>query len=372
MLLLGGQVVSLLITGTGVWSQLLAERGVDLPTTQSFLNYLLLSLFLIPHYHSYTAKRRRHALLPQPILPSQSSLDPSLLLLPTSSTLFPYSSSPPSFLSVAWYWYLLLALCDVEGNFLLVTAYQHTSITSIQLLDCFTIPMIMMLSYCLFRHPYTRQHIAGALVCLAGMSLLIVSDRLQRPSSSSSSSNQLLGDALVLLGCCCYAVSNLGQERIVKAFDRTEFLAMIGAFGSLVSLAQILVTERAALAAMEWTWERVGFVLAFVGCLVALYLAVPVLLQRSSALFMNLSILTSDFWAVLVAYLLFSAHLHALYFVAFALIIAGLVLYNLAEAGGGVKEALRAIIGGPGEGRLLIPSSRELSARVKASGNAVT
>mmetsp|Transcript_15455 Transcript_15455/g.24713 ORF Transcript_15455/g.24713 Transcript_15455/m.24713 type:complete len:88 (+) Transcript_15455:133-396(+) len=34
----------------------------------------------------------------------------------------------------------LTALADVEGNFLLVLAYQYTTITSVQLLDCFTIP----------------------------------------------------------------------------------------------------------------------------------------------------------------------------------------------------------------------------------------
>jgi solute carrier family 35, member F1/2 len=43
--LLYGQLISLFVTGTGICSQLLAQKyGVDIPTTQSFLNYLLLAI----------------------------------------------------------------------------------------------------------------------------------------------------------------------------------------------------------------------------------------------------------------------------------------------------------------------------------------
>lgn len=35
---------------------------------------------------------------------------------------------------------------DVEANFLLVKAYQFTSITSVTLLDCFTVPAVIVLS----------------------------------------------------------------------------------------------------------------------------------------------------------------------------------------------------------------------------------
>ena len=369
-LLLGGQLLSLLITGTGVFSQLLAESGVRIPTSQSFLNYVLLSLFLIPHYLSYRQRLEQHqrqTTTPHlaPLLPYQSTPPASSHSSSPSSDVLPLSLSPPpppSFLSISWYWYLLLALCDVEGNYLLVTAYQYTTITSIQLLDCFTIPIIMTLSFCLFRQPYTRQHVAGALVCLLGMALLIFSDQLQRPSPSSSptsSSNQLIGDLLVLLGCCCYAVSNLGQERIVKAQQRTEFLAMMGAFGALVSAVQIAVTEREALQGVQWSGVQLGYVVGFSVCLYALYLAVPLLLQISSALFFNLSILTSDFWSVLFAYLLFSSTLHPLYFVAFTFIIIGLTLYNLAAAGTSVQDALRSLIAHKPEPSRIPPQPHE-------------
>ena len=72
------------------------------------------------------------------------------------------------------------------------------------------------------------------------------------------------------------------------------------------------------------------YLLGFNTCLFFLYYLTPLLLQHSSALFLNLSLLTSDFWSILFAVLLFRARLHPLYFLAFGIIIAGLLLYNLA------------------------------------------
>jgi hypothetical protein len=74
------------------------------------------------------------------------------------------------------------------------------------------------------------------------------------------------------------------------------------------------------------------YLIGFTACLFAMYVMVPLLLQRSSAVFLNLSLLSSDFWSILAAVLLFGASLHALYFVAFIIIIAGLLLYNLATS----------------------------------------
>ena len=44
----------------------------------------------------------------------------------------------------------------MEANYLIVLAYQYTSITSVTLLDCTSIPIVMALSACLFRRRYKR------------------------------------------------------------------------------------------------------------------------------------------------------------------------------------------------------------------------
>lgn len=50
----------------------------------------------------------------------------------------------------------------------------------------------------------------------------------------------LLGDALVLAGAACYAVSNVVQEKLLgEAVGVVELLAMIGSFGALFAGAQV-------------------------------------------------------------------------------------------------------------------------------------
>ena len=52
-------------------------------------------------------------------------------------------------------------------------------------------------------------------------------------------SNKALGDVLVVAGAGLYGVSNVGQEFVVKHYPRSDFLGMIGLFGSLISGLQL-------------------------------------------------------------------------------------------------------------------------------------
>ena len=48
-----------------------------------------------------------------------------------------------------------------------------------------------------------------------------------------------LGDALSLAGAVLYAVSNVGQEFLVKKHSVVEFLALLGVFASIISAVQM-------------------------------------------------------------------------------------------------------------------------------------
>lgn len=77
-----GQVLSLLIAGTAITSSMLASRSISIPTTQSALNYALLSLYL--------CMRKRGPL------------------------------------KVAWWRYAVQALVDVEANYLVSKLDTYT------------------------------------------------------------------------------------------------------------------------------------------------------------------------------------------------------------------------------------------------------
>ncbi|KAI1242011.1 Solute carrier family 35 member F2, partial [Lamprotornis superbus] len=139
-----GQVLSLLICGTAVTSQYLAEVfHVETPMLQSFINYFLLLLV-------YT----------------------TMLAFRTGS------DSLGQILKRRWWKYIFLGLADVEANYMIVKAYQYTTLTSVQLLDCFGIPVLMALSWFLLGARYKLIHFVAVAICLLGVGTMVGADIL--------------------------------------------------------------------------------------------------------------------------------------------------------------------------------------------------
>ncbi|KAH6778407.1 solute carrier family 35 protein [Perilla frutescens var. hirtella] len=280
-----GQLLSLLITSTGFSSSELAKRGINAPTSQSFLNYVLLALV----YGSIMLYRR------QP-------------------------------LKAKWYYYILLGLVDVEGNFLVVKAYQYTSITSIMLLDCWTIPCVLFLTWFFLKTKYRFQKLIGVVMCIAGLITVVFSD--VHAADRLSGSKPLKGDLLVIAGATLYGVSNVSEEFFVKSADRVELMAFLGIFGAIISACQIIILEREELKSIHWS---AGATLPFLGFSLAMfvfYSGVPVLLKMSGSTMLNLSLLTSDMWAVLIRIFGYHEKVDWMYFVAFAAVMLGLIVYS--------------------------------------------
>lgn len=285
-----GQVLSLLITSTGFSSSELARRGIKAPTSQSFLNYVLLAVV-----YGCTLIYRKKAL------------------------------------KAKWYYYVLLGLVDVEANFLVVKAYQYTSITSIMLLDCWSIPSVIFLTWFFLKTKYRFRKAIGVAICVVGLVVVIFSD--VHAKDRSGGSNPLKGDLLVIAGSTLYAISNVSEEFFVKSADRVELMAMLGLFGAIVSACQISILERNELKSIQWS---AGAVLPFIGFAVAMFLfysGVPILLKISGSTMLNLSLLTSDMWTVLIRIFAYHQKVDWMYFIAFATVAVGLVIYS-----GGDKE----------------------------------
>lgn len=279
-----GQFLSLLITSTGFTSSELARRGINAPTSQSFLNYVLLALV-----YGVMVLCRRNAL------------------------------------KAKWYYYLILGLVDVEANYLVVKAYQYTSLTSVMLLDCWSIPCVIFLTRIFLKTKYRLKKIAGVIICVAGLVMVIFSDVHAHDRTAGIA--PIKGDLLVIAGSTLYAISNVGEEYFVKSADRVELMSMLGIFGAIISACQIGILERAELRSIHW---KAASALPFVGFSVAMFLfysLVPVILMASGAALLNLSLLTSDMWAVVIRICLYHEKVDWLYFVAFAAVAVGLIIY---------------------------------------------
>ena len=146
---LRGQLISLLIAGTGVFATILSDDfspSANYPTFMNALNYACLSVYMIRRLVSF----ENYQLIRKPWKDIE--------------------------LSNSIYFYMFAAFLDVEANFLVITAYNYTSITSIMMLDCFTIPSAMFLSYYFLRARYQLRHACGIFVCLSGLACIVLSD----------------------------------------------------------------------------------------------------------------------------------------------------------------------------------------------------
>jgi len=197
LVLLLGQLVAFAMAASSFTSSLIANLGVDAPLTQSFFAYLLLTLVYVP-----IVLRRRQKL------------------------------------QIAWYWYLALAFFDVQGNYLVVKAYQYSYITSVTLLDCWTVVWVIILTWYALGTRYSLWQFVGAGTCVAGLALVLLSDA-ESPEEQDPGKMPLLGDVLVIAGTVGFAFSNVGEEYCVKKKDRVEVVAMLGLFGLLISIVQM-------------------------------------------------------------------------------------------------------------------------------------
>ncbi|XP_014839758.1 PREDICTED: solute carrier family 35 member F2-like [Poecilia mexicana] len=288
-----GQGLAGLICGTAVSSQYLAaEFHLNAPMLQSFLNYTL----LCATYTSMMICRRG---------------DGNILQI----------------LKRRWWRYLLLGLVDVEANYTVVKAYQYTTLTSVQLLDCFIIPVLMILSWWILKTRYRLTHYVAVCLCLLGVGAMVGADLLAGRDQGSTS-NILLGDGLVLLSAALYAVSNVSQEYTVKNLSRVEFLGMIGLFGTVISTVQMVILERNELSNIIWSWQ-VGLLLAaYALCMYALYSFMPIVMKMSSATSVNLSLLTADLFSLFCGIFLFQYNFSGLYLVSLVVILLGFIIFN--------------------------------------------
>ena len=335
---------------------------------------------------------------------------------------------------------------------MMVKAYHYTSLTSVQLLDSVTIPVVLFLSWIVLKYRYRWIHFIGVGVAMAGMSLMIYADYRRNLSETSAADKDAdasieastaawiawlaedvnssmiqpmpkdsfvsddiqistdeaddtddklfwLGDLLAILGASCYGFSNVGQEYFVSASvgvgaednrratrsggavgggttprgsvqsrspnsggisdggggggDRSsggdgggsgstgnsigsfgqlhEFLAFLGLFGSLINGAQFLILEwrEASLLTSHSSTSLIFlYIFGFNVCLFLMYSIVPLTLKLTSAAVFNISLLTSDFYTFLFGIFLFGLKLDYHYFLAYSLVVVGIVVYS--------------------------------------------
>lgn len=289
-----GQVLALCITGTNTFTTFLANAGTSIPAFQTLFNYVLLSLVYLPYCVYRHGARKMGRIIVRD----------------------------------GWK-YLILSFLDVEGNYFTVLAYRYTNLLSAQLLNFWSIVCVVILSFTVLKVRYKWAQIAGILVCCGGMGVLLASDHITG-ANGGHPADAVKGDLFGLLGATLYGVSNVFEEWFVSKRPVYEVLSFLGVFGVIINGVQAGIFDRTSFEQASWTPAVGGWLVGYTLCLAIFYSLAPLILRMGSAAFFDISLLTGNFWGVIIGIHVFGYAIHYLYPVAFVMIVVGLVVYFLA------------------------------------------
>ncbi|VCX42607.1 unnamed protein product [Gulo gulo] len=288
-----GQVLSLLICGIGLTSKYLSEDfHANTPVFQSFLNYIL--LFLV--YTTTLAVRQG---------------EENLLAI----------------LRRRWWKYMILGLIDLEANYLVVKAYQYTTLTSIQLLDCFVIPVVILLSWFFLLIRYKAVHFLGIVVCILGMGCMAGADVLVGRHQGAGESLDIMW-LVVLKEEKTFPRRNILDLFLIHFESGMAFLKLLNLVLQLCERICRAIMEHKELLKVPWDWQIGLLYVGFSACMFGLYSFMPVVIKKTSATSVNLSLLTADLYSLFCGLFLFHYKFSGLYLLSFFTILIGLVLYS--------------------------------------------
>lgn len=223
----------------------------------------------------------------------------------------------------------ILSFFDVQGNYFTVLAYRYTTILSAQLINFWAIVIVVVISFTFLRVRYHPTQIVGILICVGGMGILLGSDHITGATSFGpiSRSSQVKGDLFALVGATCYGLSNVAEEFLVSKRPLYEVVGQMGFWGMLINGAQAGIFDRDSFHTAHWNGKVGGYLVGFTLCLSIFYSLAPLMFRLASAAFFNISLLTSNFWGVLIGIRVFGLKVHWMYPIAFVCIIGGLVVY---------------------------------------------
>ncbi|CCD11644.1 unnamed protein product [Trypanosoma congolense IL3000] len=294
-----------------------------------------------------------------------------------------------SFLWRPWK-YIFLGLVDSQANFVIVKAFQYTDLVSAQLLTCFSIPCVLVLSYFILKTRYTFTHIAGCVIALGGLLLLVLLDA-DGVSRTESGPNVVKGDLLGIVAATLYAVSNVLTEYFIKPkamrpqadlssehtahqdevmerpvasrdddssasvlcdnasdnarahenegrnvpalFPMIENVCCMSGFAVIITVIQFFALEWSTFSSRTrpWTSEDWIYQMLFGFTMLLVYTGIPALFLFKSATFANISLLATSVYGIIWNVTIFHVYPTPIFFAAFLLIITGVLIYAFSD-----------------------------------------
>ena len=208
-------------------------------------------------------------------------------------------------LHVPWWIYLGMAIMDVVPNYMTLASFRYTSLTSTTLLSSLTVPATMLASRYILARTYQLSHFLGVCLSLLGGAMTVWMDVGNETSTDTNHPYSYIGDLLAIAAAILYGVSDAIGEYSIKYIDRVEYLGMLGFFGAILTFLSLPLLEgRAVYLLFADTPASIlcavfAVMVWYVISLMYYYIASTVFYTRGDATLLNLSLQTSNMWAIL-------------------------------------------------------------------------
>ena len=401
--IVAGQTIAFALScANAASSSLVNDFHVAIPTLQTGLVYFLLSFRLVYLFHRDRRVMNRDNYGGdiceygdnQQATGDMQELQPSVLeessnALPSShhcrgsamELRQPKATAPPHkfpftnlILHAPWHTYALLAVLDVEANYLAMLSFRHTTLSSSMLLTSLSVLSTVALRRLILPRGGGggiggRRTLGVALCLVGGCSWLRREFRLGGDGDEGDAADVMAyGDLLALAAAFIYGLNDVLAEYFLKASnDGAEYVGMLGLFGAAFSLcvqapllgewdrARILFGGVHYVAGTELDHRYSGvdgslsystsivaialLLLCFVIMLFFFYTSAMAYMSRYDSTSLNLSLQSGPLWAVVLTMIQKSLTAGgnsggwvgippAMFFVSFTLIAVGMFLYE--------------------------------------------
>jgi drug/metabolite transporter (DMT)-like permease len=258
---------------------------------------------------------------------------------------------------ISWLKYIIVSIFSGAGDALAIYAYNTTSLSSAMLLSTTVVFWVAPLTFLVLGRARSVVQVSSIFVGFAGVAILCWADGFQ--------DMHWLGNALALGAALAYAASNVLEELLVQTAPVTIFLCRLSMFLCPVDIAIGAIVEWQAIIEYDWRPKICIFVVAYAVLLAIYYSFIPFVLQFSSAMEMNISLLSSNFFSLAVSIAAFGQKADWRYLVGFCCVPLATALYTLfppkevapsdPRSANGAGEA--ALLNGLGEVPQLPPDS---------------
>ena len=235
-------------------------------------------------------------------------------------------------LQLPWWSYLAMSILDIIPNYMQLFSFRYTSLTSTTLLGSLTVPSTMFFSSRILARCFVKSHYMGVLLCVIGGALTVWTDFDKEKSSGNVHS--ALGDVLAVIAALIYGLGDVISEYCVKNVDLYELLGMYGLYGAIFTGFSFPWIEHKALSdiftnrSSSEHWEIAGIFCWYIASVLLYYTAEAFFLVASDATLLNLSMQTSNLWAILFSLICYHTLPPLLFYPALVLVVSGVTLYE--------------------------------------------